>query len=88
MQFKLINTEKSSKTIKGGTLMYDYDTGHFYLDYQGKVVYDLMIRKPLIQVSGQTSAGKSMLINLIEVLVTSLIFVMRRVSTTITYYEN
>ena len=68
--------------------MYDYDTGHFYLDYQGKVVYDLMIRKPLIQVSGQTSAGKSMLINLIEVLVTSLIFVMRRVSTTIAYYEN
>lgn len=68
--------------------MYDYDTGHFYLDYQGKVVYDLMIRKPLIQVSGQTSAGKSMLINLIKVLDTSLIFVMRRVSTTITYYEN
>lgn len=32
--------------------MCDYDTGHFYLDYQGKVVYDLMIRKPLIQVSG------------------------------------
>lgn len=48
--------------------MYDYDTGHFYLDYQGKVVYDLMIRKPFIQVSGQTSAGKSMLINLIKVL--------------------
>lgn len=68
--------------------MCDYDTGHFYLDYQGKVVYDLMIRKPLIQVSGQTSAGKSMLINLIKVLVTSLIFVMRRVSTTIAYYEN